>query len=74
MTRDRFKDMQVAALESLKSKVEVHRKNPHLQPFLRDALENKYQALLQKQAEWERGGFWTDENEKRYMEIYKRLN
>ncbi len=74
MTRERFMEMQMSTLESLKSQVEKHRRNPRLQPFIRDELEQRYQAILQKQAEWEQGGFWTEENEKRYKTLYKRLN
>lgn len=74
MTRDRFREMQMANLESLKSQVEKHRKNPRIESYVRDELEKRYQAILQTQAEWERGGFWTEENEKRFKEYYKRLN
>jgi hypothetical protein len=41
---------------------------------VRDELERKYQAILQKQAEWERAGFWTEENEMRYKEMMKGLH
>ena len=74
MTRDRFKEMKMTALESLRSDVELYRKDQALQGFVRDALEQKYQTILQMQAEWERGGFWTEENEKRYKEMSKGLH
>lgn len=74
MTRDRFKEMKMTALESLRSDVELYRKDQALQGFIRDELEQKYQTILQMQAEWERGGFWTEENEKRYKEMYKGLH
>ncbi len=74
MTRERFKEIRMAALESLKADVESYRRNPLLKPVLRDELERRYQAILQKQAEWERGGFWSEENEKKFIEVYKRLN
>lgn len=74
MTRDRFKEMRLEALESLRSDVELYRKDQALSGFLRDEMERKYQAILQKQAEWERAGFWTDENEIRYKEMLKGLH
>lgn len=74
MTRDRFKEMRLTALESLRSDMELYRKDQALSGFVRDELEQKYQAILQKQAEWERAGFWTDENEMRYKEMLKGLH
>ncbi len=74
MTRDRFKEMRLEALESLRSDVELYRKDQALSGIIRDELERKYQAILQKQAEWERAGFWTDENEMRYKEMLKGLH
>ena len=74
MTRDRFQDMQMETLESMKTEIERHRRNPRLEPFVREELERRYQVISQTQAEWERGGFWTEENEKRYIDLYKRLN
>lgn len=74
MTRDRFKEMRLAALESLRSDVELYRKDLALKGFVRDELERKYQAILLKKAEWERSGFWTEENEMRYKEMFKGLN
>jgi hypothetical protein len=74
MTRDRFKEMKMTALENLRSDVELYRKDQALQGFVRDELEQKYQTILQMQAEWERGGFWTEENEKRYKEMNKGLH
>lgn len=74
MTRDRFKEMRLTALESLRSDVEMYRKDQALSGFVRNELEQKYQAILQKQAEWERAGFWTDENELRYKEMLKGLH
>jgi hypothetical protein len=74
MTRDRFKEMRLAALESLRTDVEMYRKDQALSGFVKDELERNYQAILQKQAEWERGGFWTAENEMRYKEALKGLH
>lgn len=74
MTRDRFKEMRLEALESLRSDVELYRKDQALSGIIRDELERKYRAILQKQAEWERAGFWTDENEMRYKEMLKGLH
>jgi hypothetical protein len=74
MTRDRFKEIRLAALESLRSDVELYRKDQALSGFVRNELEQKYQAILQKQAEWERRGFWTEENEMRYKEMLKGLH
>lgn len=74
MTRDRFREMRLAALESLRSDVEMYRKDQALSGFVRNELEQKYQAILKKQAEWERAGFWTDENEMRYKEMLKGLH
>ena len=74
MTRERFQIMQMETLEGMKAKIERHRKNPRLEAFVREELEKRYQAISQTQAEWERGGFWTVENEKRYHDLYKRLN
>lgn len=71
MTREQFKNMQMAALENLKNDVENCRKNPTVSNIMRDELESQYQAILQKQAEWERGGFWSPDTEKKYMEKYK---
>jgi hypothetical protein len=74
MTRDRFKEIRLAALESLRSDVELYRKDQALSGFVRNELEQKYQAILQKKAEWERQGFWTEENEMRYKEMLKGLH
>lgn len=74
MTRERFKEMRLKALEGLRSDVELYRKDQALSGFVKDDLERKYQAILQKQAEWERAGFWTDENEMRYKEMLKGLH
>ncbi len=74
MTRDRFKEMRLAALESLRSDVELYRKDLALKGFVRDELERKYQAILLKKAEWEKCGFWTEENEMRYKEMFKGLH
>ncbi len=71
MTREQFKNMQMAALENLKNDVEAYRKNPAVSNAMRDEMESQYQAISQKQAEWERGGFWSPENEKKYMDKYK---
>ncbi len=73
-TRDRFREMNRSALQSLKAEMELHRRNLKLQGFVRDDLEQKYQAILHKQAEWDQRGFWTEENEKKFREWYKMLN
>jgi hypothetical protein len=73
MSREQFKNMQMAALESLKNDVEACRKNPGASNAMRDDMESQYRAILQKQAEWERGGFWSPENEKKYAEKYKEV-
>jgi hypothetical protein len=73
MTREQFKNMQMAALENLKSDVESYRKNPAVSNAMRDEMESQYQSILQKQAEWERGGFWSPENEKKYTDRYKEV-
>jgi hypothetical protein len=70
MTREQFKNMQMAALENLKNDVESYRKNPSVSSAMRDEMEGQYQAIMQKQVEWERGGFWTPENEKKYTDRY----
>ncbi len=74
MTREQYKKIRMDALENLKLDVEAYQRNPQIQQDERDELERGYQAILQKQAEWERGGFWTEENEKQYLEYNKRLN
>ena len=67
MTREQYRQMQVEALESLKIDVDGHRNNPLLLAPMRETLEQQYQAILKKQAEWAQGGFWTPEKERSYM-------
>ena len=64
----------MAALEGLRTDIEAYQKNTKLHPDVRNELEQGYLAILQKQAEWERGGFWNEDNEKGYQEYNKRLN
>lgn len=73
MTREQFKNMQMSALENLKNDVEAYRRNPAVSSAMQDDLESQYKSILQKQAEWERGGFWTQENEKKYTDRYKEV-
>ena len=71
MTREAFFEMQMQALRSLREDMEEHQRNPVVLDSMRDEMEKQYQALLKKQAEWENGGFWTPENERKYNEKYK---
>ena len=73
MTRERFMALQMAALHSLRADMEEHRKNPMVLSDMRDELERQYRAVLQKQSQWEQGGFWTEENEKKYREVYSNM-
>lgn len=71
MTREQYQKMQMDALESLKTDVSSHRSNPLLLAPLRDTLEQQYELICKKQAEWEQGHFWTPDKEKNYLEEYK---
>ena len=71
MTREQYRQMQMEALENLKADVTAHRNNPLLLATMRQALEQQYEAICRKQAEWEKGVFWTPEKEKNYLEAYK---
>jgi hypothetical protein len=71
MTREQYQRMQMEALESLKSEVIAHRNNAMLLAPMRESLEQQYEVICKKQAEWEQGGFWTPDKEKNYMEVYK---
>ena len=74
MTREQFKQNQMAALNQLRLDVEAYQRDPKLKANMRSELEQGYQAILQKQAQWERGEFWTEENEKKYRETYQKLH
>lgn len=74
MTREQFKQSQMAALNQLRLDVEAYQRDPKLKANMRSELEQGYQAILQKQAQWERGEFWTEENEKKYRETYQKLH
>ncbi len=71
MTRERFFELQMAAVQALKADMEEHMKNPVVLGSMRDDMEHKYRAIMKLQADWEGGGFWTMENEKKYAEKYK---
>ncbi len=71
MTREQYQQMQMEALENLKSDVAAHRNNPLLLAPMRDTLEQQYEMICKKQAEWEHGGFWTPDREKNFQEVYK---
>ncbi len=74
MTREQFKQNQMAALNQLRMDVEFFQQNAKLNADSRNEMEQGYQAILQKQAQWERGGFWDEENERKYREIYKKVH
>ncbi len=73
MTREHFFEMQMAALQALRADMEEHMKNPTVLNSMRDAMENKYKDILDRQTAWQNGGFWTVENERKYEERYKGL-
>ena len=64
----------MTALANLKMDIETKQNTPGVPAEVRDALENQYQAVCQKQAEWESGNFWTPEKEKNYLSSYKQLD
>lgn len=74
MTRERYKQLQLAALENLKYDVEARQNDPHTTAQERDVLENQYQVILQKESEWDRGEFWTADKERDYQNNYKQVN
>ena len=73
MTREQYQQMQMEALEGLKSELIAHRNNAMLLAPMRESLEQQYEMICKKQAEWERGGGWTPDREKNYMEEYKNM-
>ena len=73
MTKERFFELQMAALQALRADMEEHMKNPTVLNSMRDGIEHKYKAILDRQAAWESGSFWTVENEKKYNEHYKEM-
>ena len=74
MTREQFKQNQMAALNQLRMDVEFFQQNAKLNADSRNEMEQGYQAILQKQAQWERGDFWDEENERKYREVYQKLH
>jgi hypothetical protein len=73
MTREQYQQMQMEALEGLKSELIAHRNNAMLLAPMRESLEQQYEMICKKQAEWEQGGFWTPDREKNYLEQYKNM-
>ncbi len=70
MTRDEYQKIRMAEVESQLAAVEGKRHNPSATQKERDQAEYQHQALLQQQADWERGGFWTHNEETAYQKNY----
>ena len=70
MTRERFYEMQMAAIQALKADMEEHMKNPMVLNNMREQISNQYNVLCNLQTAWENGSFWTPENERKYAESY----
>ena len=73
MTREQYQQMQMEALEGLKSELIAHRNNAMLLAPMRESLEQQYEMIRKKQTEWEQGGFWTPDREKDFLEKYKEM-
>ncbi len=69
MTRDEYKKMRMTEENSQLTAVEGKRNNPSATQKERDQPEYQHQSLLQ-QADWERGGFWTHNEETAYQKNY----
>ena len=71
MTRDEYKQMRITEVGNQIAAVALKRGNSSISQKERDQAEYQYQSLLQQQADWERGGFWTPNEETAYQKNYK---
>ncbi len=70
MNRNEYKQLRISEVERQLAEAERKRHDTSLTQKERDQAEYQYQSLLQQQADWERGGFWTHNEETAYQRNY----